>query len=256
MFKKAIFYLSNPGYIVYRFKSFLKNDIKNVKFKDDFDWDLYTIHYKAELEQMKSENLSIIKKNDYSFINNKLICNISNGLVLHTNHHVLYETLLVLNPKNIIEIGCGGGDHLRNISTLNNQIVLNAIDRSTNQIELLKQRHPNLNVNIKVQNITDEYDISYKYDISYSQAVIMHIKDGHMQALENMFNVANNQVVLMENWLEHDFYDDIQMLFTQKRINWDSLYLYINNYQSSNILIASKAKLTFFKELTSKSELL
>jgi ubiquinone/menaquinone biosynthesis C-methylase UbiE len=255
MLKKAIFYLSNPGYIVYRFKSFFKNDLKNVKFKDDFDWDLYTIHYKAELEQMKSENLSIIKNNDYSFIKNKLICNIKKGLVLHTNHHVLYETLLILNPQNLIEFGCGGGDHLRNINTLNSQIILNAFDRSPNQIELLKQRHPNLNANIKIQNITEIFGINSNYDISYSQAVIMHIKDGHLQALENMFNVAKSQVVLMENWLEHDFYDDIQMLFIQKRINWESLYLYINNYQSSTILIASKTKLYNFKELTNKSDL-
>ena len=255
MLKKAIFYLSNPGYIVYRLKSFFKNDLKKIKFKDDFDWDLYTIHYKAELEQMKSENLSIIKFNDYAFINNKLICNIKNGLILHTNHHVLYETLFILNPKNVIEFGCGGGDHLRNINTLNNQIVLNAFDRSTNQIELLKQRHPNLNANIKIQDITKKFEMNNKYDISYSQAVIMHIKDGHIQALENMFNIANNQVILMENWLEHDFYDDIQMLFMQKRINWESLYLYINNYQSSTILIASKTKLNNFKELINKSDL-
>jgi hypothetical protein len=255
MLKKTIFYLSNPGYIVYRLKSFFKNDLRNVKFKDDFDWDLYTIHYKAELEQMKSENLSIIKNTDYSFINNKLICNIKEGLQLHSNHHVLYETLLTLSPQKLIEFGCGGGDHLRNINTLNSQIDLNAFDRSANQIQFLKQRHPSLNANIKIQNITEKFVITNKYDISYSQAVIMHIKDGHLQALENMFNVANNQVVLMENWLEHDFFDDIQMLFTQKRINWDSLYLYINNYQNSNILIASKIKLSFFKELTNKSEL-
>ena len=139
---------------------------------------------------------------------------------------------------------------------MNSQIILNAFDRSQNQIELLNQRHPNLNANIKIQNITEKFDINNNYDISYSQAVIMHIKDGHLQALENMFNVAKNQVVLMENWLEHDFYNDIHMLFTQKRINWDSLYLYINNYQSSNLLIASKTKLTYFKEITSKYELI
>jgi trans-aconitate methyltransferase len=204
---------------------------------------------------MKSENLSIIKNNDYSFINNQLVCNIKNKLVLHTNHHVLYETLLILNPKNVIEFGCGGGDHLKNINTLNRQIDLNAFDRSINQIELLKERHPDLVANVKIQNITQKLDINNKYDISYSQAVIMHIKDGHMQALENMFNVANNQVVLMENWLEHDFFDDIQLLFTEKLINWESMYLYINNYQSSNILIASKTKLSYFKELTNKSDL-
>ena len=235
MLKKAIFLLNNPGFIVYRLKSFFKNDIKNIKFKDDFDWDLYTVHYKAEIELMKSENLSIIKINDYSFINSKLICNIKNGLVLHTNHHVLYETLLMLNPNSVIEFGCGGGDHLRNISTLNNQIKLNANDRSTNQIELLKERHRDLKVNIKIQNITEKFDINEKYDISYSQAVIMHIKDGHLQAIENIFNTANEQVVLMENWLEHDFYEDIQMLFNEKRIKWDTLYLYINNFHSSNI---------------------
>ena len=255
MLKKTIFYLSNPGYIVYRLKSFFKNDINNIKFKDDFDWDLYTIHYKAELEQMKTENLSIINDSDYSFVDNKLICNIKNGLVLHTNHHVLYETILKLNPKDIIEFGCGGGDHLRNINTLNNVIELNAFDRSINQLDLLRERHPGLKANIKIQNITEKFNQNEKYDISYSQAVIMHIKEGHLQALENMFNSAKNQVVLMENWLEHDFYDDIHLLFNEKKINWDSIYLYINTFHNSNILIASKTKLTNFTDLKVKSQL-
>ena len=68
MLKKVIFYLNNPGFIVYRWKSFFKNDIKSIKFKDDFDWDLYTLHYKAELAKMKLENLSVIKKMIILFI--------------------------------------------------------------------------------------------------------------------------------------------------------------------------------------------
>lgn len=255
MLKKVIFYLNNPGFFVYRLKSFFKNDIKSIKFKDDFDWDLYTIHYKAELDKMKLENLSVIKKNDYSFYNSKLNCNIKNGLVLHTNHHVLYETLLKLNPNSVIEFGCGGGDHLKNIHTLNSEIKLNACDRSGNQIKLLKERHSDLKANIKIKNITEKFNITEKYDISYSQAVIMHIKDGHLQALENMFNIANKQVVLMENWKEHDFFEDIRMLYNKKRIKWDKLYFYVNNFNTSNILILSKNKLSSFKELKNKNEL-
>jgi hypothetical protein len=204
---------------------------------------------------MKSENLSIIKEDDYSFINDKLICNIKKDFVLHSNHHVLYETLLSLNPKSVIEFGCGGGDHLRNLNTLNKFVELNAFDRSINQLELLKERHPSLRANIKIQNITEKFAIKEKYDVSYSQAVIMHIKDGHMQALENMFNMAHNQVVLMENWLEHDFIEDINLLFNEKRITWDELFLYTNTHQSSTILIASKIKLNGFRSLVDKSEL-
>jgi trans-aconitate methyltransferase len=203
----------------------------------------------------ESENLSIINGSDYSFFDNNLICNIKNGLVLHTNHHVLYETILKLNPKNVIEFGCGGGDHLKNINTLDKNIELNAFDRSTNQLDLLNERHPGLKANIKIQNITEKFQQYEKYDISYSQAVIMHIKEGHLQALENMFNTADKQVILMENWLEHDFYDDIQLLFNEKRLNWDTLYLYINTFHNSNIFIASKTKLTIFTELKNKSQL-
>ena len=256
MLKRVFFYLkSNPGFLFYRLKTFVKNDLLLRKFKDDFDWDLYTTHYKAELRYNSANCLLIINPSDYIFINNKLICNIINKTKLQSNHHLLYETILILNPKSIIEFGCGGGDHLKNLNTLNNIIQLNAYDRSIDQINLSKKRHPNLNANFLLQNITELFSLPQGIQVAYSHAVIMHIKDGHMQALENMFNTALNQVVLMENWFEHDFFEDIHQLFIEKRIKWDNLFLYTSSFENSKILIASRIKLFNFKELLDKSQL-
>ena len=253
---KLNFYFRNPLYILYRIKLFFKNDLKNKKIIDDFDWDLYTTHYKGELKESESVNLQLIETKNYSFKNNELTCNIKNALILHPNHHALYESILILNPKNIIEFGCGGGDHLKNLNILNNKIELNAFDRSIDQIKLLNQRHPNLNANILIQNITDKFELKIKCDISYSQAVLMHIKEGYVQALENMFNSAINQVVLMENWYEHNYFEDINKLVSEKRIKWKNTFLYTHSFDGAKALIASRVKLPYFKPLTKNNQLL
>jgi hypothetical protein len=94
--------------------------------------------------------------------------------------------------------------------------------------------------------------ISSQIDICYSQAVIMHIKAGnnHRKALANMFNVAAKQVVLLENWLHHDFMQDILSLHAQKAIRWDNLYLYYRapstaGYGNPHIMVCSAVPLDY-----------
>ena len=148
---------------------------------------------------------------------------------LHPNHRLLYETILQLSPGSIIEVGCGGGDHLSNLNILNSNIKFYGIDLSKDQIDFLHQRHPQLHVDLQNLDITLPHPFdSPQVDIAYTQAVIMHLKTGnnHLVALANLFIYARNQVILMENWRSHNFMSDIQFLFTNKMINWDAIFFY------------------------------
>src|SRR5262249_13210062 len=145
-------------------------------------------------------------------------------------HGTLYETIGALEPTSATEIGCGGGDHLHNLSVLYPAMHLRGLDRSPGQIELLKQRSPHLSGIVNQCDITKSLppELHGSAKIAYSQAVIMHIqrKTTHLDALANMFTIARNQVVLMENWWRHWFMDDILELHAQGRLPWRSLNLY------------------------------
>lgn len=199
------------------------------KITDDFDWKTYHLHYRGELEEISKSHTLVLKKGDYIFDKGILRKNNENILPLHPNHRLLYETILQLSPQSLLEIGCGGGDHLHNISILASAIKLFGLDLSAEQLSFLKERHPELNAEVKQFDIT--LPLPYctpKVDIAYTQAVIMHIKtgNGHLVALFNMFNISTKQVILMENWKSHNFMEDINYLFVSKIIPWDKIFFY------------------------------
>lgn len=204
------------------------NDRTQTHRDDDFDWNIYTLRYKDDINVTQKDHTLILKPDDYVFITNELKIN-KPILPLHPNHRLLYETILQLSPVSVLEIGCGGGDHLHNLTILNQNLTLFGVDISKGQIDYLHQRHPALQANIRNIDITlpprlDEMQV----DVAYTQAVLMHINTGYnyLHALANMFRYAQKQVVLMENWSCHNFLQDIQFLFQNKMIGWDTLFYY------------------------------
>ena len=101
--------------------------------QDDFEWSLYNSHYRWELDEIQKVHTLRLSSEDYSFINNFLVPS-HDILPLHPNHRLLYETILQLSPQSTIEIGCGGGDHLHNLSILSSKIDLYGCDLSEDQI--------------------------------------------------------------------------------------------------------------------------
>lgn len=197
--------------------------------KDDFNWSLYNLHYRGELELISKKNTLTLSKNDYHFFGNELVRINKDVLPLHPNHKLLYETILQLNPESVFELGCGNGMHLNNLQTLSQKIKLSGIDRSKDQVEFFHESYPNLKAEIKQYDATMPFGNSFpKVDVAYTQAVIMHIKtnDSHLVALANLFNVAKKQVILMENWNSHKFMKDTRYLFDKKLISWENLYVY------------------------------
>ncbi|MFH1477935.1 MAG: class I SAM-dependent methyltransferase [Verrucomicrobiota bacterium] len=226
------------------------------KTRDDFDWKLYNILYRGEMRDMAKEHTQILKEGDYTFKDNKLLKRKAEILPLHPNCRLLYETILQLNPGSVLELGCGGGDHLHNIGLLVKNIKLYGMDLSDEQLVLLRERHPDLNAEINQYDCTLPFpSIFPPVDIAYTQAVIMHIQtgNGHMVALSNLFRVAAKQVVLMENWTKHEFVEDIKKLHALKVIPWKEIYFYYRDseeYKTPHLMIVSSFPLQQYKQLT------
>lgn len=245
---------------IYQVRHLLKTLFTGKKTTDDFDWDLYTQHYKGELKHVEETATAVLQPGDYVFENNVLVKK-NTVKPLHDNHLVLYETILQLNPMSALEVGCGGGDMLANLATLHPTMKLFGEDRSKNQLHLLRERHPNLRAEVKVHDITSGVLPSWPpIDLVFTQAVIMHIKtgDNHRLALQNMFQMAKKYVVLMENWRAHDFVKDILDLHKQNQLGWDKVYLYSRPYPGNDkpyLLIASREPLSMYQTLMSDEEL-
>jgi len=194
---------------------------------DDFNWQTYNEQYRRQLSDAEAKYTSKLDFGDYLFVNDVLTK--QRDILPLPPHRLLYETILLLNPSTVMEIGCGGGDHLHNLGILAPKIDTLGLDRDEAQIDFAKQR--SAGTAGKIQNLDITLPFSNKLpsvDIAYTIAVIMHIRtgNGHLVALANMFRLASKQVVLLENWTRHSFLDDIKYLFTQGMIPWQDIYFY------------------------------
>jgi SAM-dependent methyltransferase len=238
-------------YWIYYIKNAVLNLFGRHNNNDDFDWELYNIHYRGEMILISDNHNMILEKGDY-FFSDGILQKRSTKLPLHDNHFLQFETILQLSPSSVLELGCGGGDHLFNLSVLSPSIKLFGVDRSIQQIKFLRERHPNLTADISQWDCTLPFPSHFeKVDLAYTQAVLMHIQtgNGHLLALLNLFKIATKQVMLMENWSRHDFISDINMLWDLGLIEWPELYTYYRVSPELNrphLILASSTPLPGF----------
>jgi len=194
---------------------------------DDFDWRRYHLEYAAQLEEIEATNTLRLADGRWEVRDGGIV--LTQGLPLHANHKVLYETILSLQPQSVLEAGCGGGDHLHNLSLLIPSASIRGIDRSEGQLKVLERRNPAFADRASVVDLTLPHptDVATA-DLVYAQAVLMHIQtgNGHRIALWNVFDLATKQVVLMENLERHDLLADIRDLWAMRILPWESLHLY------------------------------
>lgn len=193
---------------------------------DDYDWRNYNQEYRGELKAIEREHTLRLRPGDFEYAGGTLRTGAS-VLPLHPNHRLLYETLLQLSPRSVIEIGCGGGDHLHNLSLLAPGVELHGVDRDEKQLRFLRERSPGLRADLRQLDITLPFSESLpRVDIAYTQAVLMHLKtgNGHLVALSNLFRMAERQVVLMENWVSHPFVSDIRFLHRERMLPWREVH--------------------------------
>lgn len=220
--------------------------------KDMFNWSLYDLHYKGELIEDKKRYTMDLSATDYKMVDNKLTKINPEIKSLHTNHRLLYETILQLNPSSVFEMGCGTGMHLNNLQTLAPKITLSGSDLLPQQIIRLRKNYPFLNATIKVADATLPLPENFLplADLAFTQAVIMHIHtdDLHLKALENLFRMSKKYVLLYESTKNHPFMDDIKKLHAAKKIAWDNLYFYYRINEENNrpaSIICSNEKLNY-----------
>ncbi len=222
---------------------------------DDFDWRYYTQLYRLQQAHSEERFTLSLQEGDYRFEDGKLVRQ-RDIKPLHPVVQVTYEALLRLSPASVIEVGCGGGDHLHNLRLLRPSIELFGCDISKEQLDFARERHPELDVPMKVRDITlprDKLDLPHA-DIVFTITVIMHIQtgDNHKTALSNLFAHANRQVILAENWSRHAFLDDIQSLFKAGMLPWEAVHFHYHVFEGTDephTMIISKEPLAQFPEL-------
>lgn len=218
---------------------------------DDYDWRLYRSEYVSELRSIARSHTQRLRAGQYRYDNGSLVQQ-GDGLPLHPNHRLLYETILQLSPSSVFEAGCGGGDHLHNLNVLNATMVLSGVDRSEEQLGLLHERNPELAATTNIFDLTLPYSQALPTaDVSYTQAVLMHIHtgNGHLVALANLFRVSQRQIVLMENWKRHEFLRDAQYLHKNGMTGWPDLLCYFRRSPEfdnrPHLLVLSKKPLPY-----------
>lgn len=225
---------------------------------DDFEWSEYNKEYSRQISEIEKENTLILPDGKYSIVNGKIVLNPS-FLPLHPNHKLLYETIYDLKPRSILEVGCGGGDHVANIKKILPETDINGCDLLEDQLRFLRYRHPELktSANLFVHDITVSPP-NIAVDLVYTQAVIMHIQKNnrHLNALRNMFNASKKYIVLMENWSRHNFYNDIRKISEEPDFPWKSVHMYTNDDGNQILMIISNTVLEGFNELNNEKELL
>lgn len=227
---------------------------------DDHDWDRYHRDYRREIEALETSLTARLSPDDAAISDGHL--ELKEGLPpLHPNHRLLYETILLLEPSEVVEAGCGGGDHVHNLSLLLPDAHVHGFDRSPDQIAFAVERAPNLVNKLGIADLTLPLPQSQPGgDVVFTQAVIMHIHtgNGHLVALANLFRLARRQVVLMENWTQHDFMSDIKKLHAAGIIDWADLRFYLRRSRElenkPHMMVVSRDELPF-EELTDYSVL-
>lgn len=227
---------------------------------DDFDWTYYHQYYREELKSVSRVATLLPNRGDFEFSEGLLHQTNKSINPLHPNHHLLYEIILKLNPRSVLEAGFGGGDHLRNLHFFNSKINLFGVDRSEGQMATLKRRHPQLIAQLEIMDLTDDKSVLPSVDLVYSQAVLMHISETQGRfsiALNNILQAAQSYVVMVENWTEHDFLAHLEDAVALNPAWAGSKFYYVYRPESPDerALILSKVLLPF-EELHGYEDLL
>lgn len=205
---------------------------RNRYFEDDFNWDTYTsAKYGPQLTRLDREyDLRISDDVHFDHHRGRLE---TGDQKLHPNSKTIYEAIGILGVKSVLEVGCGGGDHIRNLKKIYPNLKIHGGDRSAKQLALLQSRNREIADQTFVQDITMPLSRDWpRAELVYSQAVIMHIKTAvsHLNALANMFSLAERYVLLMENFGCHHFVDDINRLHAGRHLAWDTLSFHVHKF--------------------------
>jgi hypothetical protein len=199
-----------------RVKARLRSLTRWIRPVDDFDWNAYPAHYRAEHEFNGRFFTDDLNEVDFQFANGKLYL-LADCKPLNPTHRCLLEAISNLPAvDSIAEVGVGGGRFLANLNAiLGGHVRLSGYDRSAQQLAFFKELFPEIfrQTKTSVMDLTEkpiaEPDLP---DVVFASTVLMHIKrpDAYQAALKNLLASARKFVVLMDNWSSHDYFHDLQ----------------------------------------------
>lgn len=238
------------------------------RFIDGVNWDIYHKDYIEELRLIEKTNTTLIDGENISFLDGRIIFKNLNTLPLLLGHKLLYETICNLPANKILEVGCGGGDHLYNLHQLKLDSILFGVDRSKEQLSLFEKRHKFFKSKVKtyVYDLTESNLELPKVDLIFTQAVLMHISEVNNRffvAFNNLFTESNSFIVLMENWTQHNFLETVHKIIKDHKF-WSSAKIYFTeseNDPSVKCMVISKndlglPKLTTYEQMLSGEKLM
>lgn len=212
---------------------------------DDFDWPRYHLEYTKQLAAEEESWTLRLAAGQCSIRDGSIRLN--SGLPLHPNHRVLYETLIELSPRSILEAGCGGGDHLHNLAMLLPETEVSGIDRSQGQLALLSERNPQFVDRVRPVDLTMPHPAGMpKSEAVFTQAVLMHIQtgNGHRVALWNLMSLSSKYVILIENTERHDLLVDVHLMRDRGLLPWHHFHTYVRRIQGQpSALVLSQVSL-------------
>ena len=227
------------------------------RFVDGVNWNSYNGHYLQELKITEKTNTLLVKKSEI-YLKDAKICYASVKVKpLLVSHELLYETILNLQPESVLEIGCGAGDHLANLQNLNPSLKCNGVELLADQLASLKARHEGNNFELMIADVTSKNCSLPKTELVFTHAVLMHISEKEnrfFNALENVFDSAENHIVLMENWTQHDFFGAAKKCM-ETRPGWRMYFDELSRDDQTRIMIISQLELPNLRPLMNYEDL-
>ena len=215
VYKKAL--RKKRGFIG-KVKRKIKKLTGNYEVKDDFEWDRYHFHYRAEIEWHDRLFTLNVGEVDFRFIDHRLYLP-GDCKPVHPSHRCLWEAVCNLPAfRSIAEIGTGAGYHLVSLkSILGKGIAFSGYDLSAMQLGLFQEYFPAVFGTVR----TGVLDISERPigeadhpDVVFEATVIMHIKrpSAYKAALSNFLRSANRFAVILDNYTAHDYFTDLSRM--------------------------------------------
>lgn len=228
------------------------------RFLDGVNWSSYNGHYLEELKIAEKTNTLLIKNTEMFIENGMIRASTPNLKPLLVTHHLLYETILKLNPQTVLEVGCGAGDHLANLKILSPNLECYGVDLLQKQLDSLNSRHPRNDFQLNVADVTLVDFLLPKVELLFTHAVLMHIteKEHRFQnTLNNIFMSAQQHIVFMENWTQHNFFVSIERYLVDNS-QWKVYFDVSDRDEQIRIMIISKKELPSFEILEDYDDLL
>ena len=184
----------------------------------------------------------------------KKILKCRNDINLENNEISIFLSI-IKNKKNVLDIGCGDGELLRNLKK-KNKCNCHGIDFSQNLIRIAKKRSKNINYYcIDMNRIKEEFKVKTKFDYIITKRSIQNLTSWNDQKKFinqlKFFSSPKTKILLMES--SNDGLKNINNMRSKLKLKkiikpWHNLYLEDSKLKKTNF---SGVKLVEIKELFS-----